>query len=83
MLLRFLSINTLPTSPGSFQCSHGRLRSRQSRNVEKFMIIVELIGAVLVADFLSGLFHWLEDAYGREDWPITGRLVTKPNILHQ
>jgi hypothetical protein len=26
--------------------------------------------------------HWLEDAYGREDWPITGRLVTKPNILH-
>jgi len=36
----------------------------------------------LVADFLSGLFHWLEDAYGREDWPITGRLVTTPNILH-
>jgi ubiquitin-conjugating enzyme E2 variant len=42
------------------------------------MIIVELIGAVLAADFLSGLFHWLEDAYGREDWPITGRLITKP-----
>jgi len=46
------------------------------------MIIVELIGVVLVADFLSGLFHWLEDAYGREGWPITGRRVTKPNILH-
>lgn len=46
------------------------------------MIIFELIGAVLVADFLSGLFHWLEDAYGREDWPITGRLITKHNILH-
>ncbi|HLH52436.1 MAG TPA: fatty acid desaturase CarF family protein [Verrucomicrobiae bacterium] len=46
------------------------------------MIVFELIGVVLVADFLSGLFHWLEDAYGREGWPITGRLVTIPNILH-
>lgn len=46
------------------------------------MIILEIIVAVLVADFLSGLFHWIEDAYGREDWPITGRLVTRPNILH-
>jgi plasmanylethanolamine desaturase len=46
------------------------------------MVVVEIIGSVLVADFLSGLFHWLEDAYGRESWPITGRLVTQPNILH-
>ena len=46
------------------------------------MVILKIIVAVLVADFLSGLFHWLEDAYGREDWPITGRFVTKPNILH-
>jgi plasmanylethanolamine desaturase len=46
------------------------------------MIILQIIGAVLAADFLSGLFHWLEDAYGREHWPITGRFVTKPNILH-
>jgi len=37
---------------------------------------------VLVTDFLSGLLHWLEDAYGREDFPITGRLFTRPNILH-
>jgi len=46
------------------------------------MIFVEIIATVLVADFVSGLFHWLEDAYGREDWPIVGRLVTRPNILH-
>ena len=37
---------------------------------------------VLVTDFVSGLLHWLEDAYGREDFPITGRLFTRPNILH-
>src|SRR5689334_15056956 len=46
------------------------------------MVIFEIIVAVLVADFLSGLFHWLEDAYGKEDWPVIGDLVTKPNILH-
>ena len=45
-------------------------------------IILEVIVTVLVADFVSGLLHWLEDAYGREDWPIIGRLVTRPNILH-
>jgi len=26
------------------------------------MVVVEIFVAVLVADFLSGLFHWLEDA---------------------
>src|SRR5438132_4521442 len=46
------------------------------------MVVLEVIITLFVADFISGLFHWLEDAYGREDWPITGRLVTRPNILH-
>ena len=46
------------------------------------MIILQILVSVLVADFVSGLFHWLEDAYGREEWPITGRLVSKPNVLH-
>src|SRR5213078_3383108 len=46
------------------------------------MVVLEVIITLLVADFVSGLFHWLEDAYGREEWPITGRLVTRPNILH-
>lgn len=49
---------------------------------EIFKIIFQVIVTVLSADFVSGFFHWLEDAYGREEWPITGRLVTKPNILH-
>ena len=46
------------------------------------MVLIHVIACVLVADFLSGLFHWLEDAYGREQWPITGKLITRPNILH-
>ncbi len=43
---------------------------------------LDIAACVLAADFLSGVFHWLEDAYGRPGWPITGRLVTRPNILH-
>ena len=46
------------------------------------MIVLEILVTVLVTDFASGIFHWLEDAYGRESWPVTGRLITKPNILH-
>ena len=45
-------------------------------------IVLQAAATILIADFFSGLFHWLEDAYGREDYPITGRLFTKPNILH-
>src|SRR5437879_6333673 len=46
------------------------------------MIILRILATVMVADFASGFFHWLEDAYGKEDWPVTGRLITKPNIVH-
>lgn len=46
------------------------------------MIIVEIVVTVLIADFVSGFFHWLEDAYGRPEWPIVGWLIIKPNMLH-
>jgi hypothetical protein len=46
------------------------------------MIVFELMLTLLAVDFVSGLLHWAEDAYGGEKWPITGQLITKPNILH-
>ena len=46
------------------------------------LVFGKVIACVLAADVQSGLFHWLEDAYGRKDWLITGQLVTRPNILH-
>ena len=46
------------------------------------MIIGKAVATWLAIDFLSGFFHWLEDAYGSPFWPIVGRHVTKPNILH-
>jgi hypothetical protein len=38
--------------------------------------------AVLAADFVVGVFHWVEDAYLRDNCPVLGQLVARPNILH-
>ncbi len=45
-------------------------------------ILLQALGVILVVDFVSGLMHWLEDSYEKEDWPVTGYDVTRPNILH-
>lgn len=37
---------------------------------------------ILVADFITGLGHWLEDTYGLPTWPIIGKEVIQPNIEH-
>lgn len=39
-------------------------------------------GAVLLADFFSGLVHWAEDAYARADTPLIGKWIGKANIEH-
>jgi ubiquitin-conjugating enzyme E2 variant len=46
------------------------------------VITLEIFGTILIADFASGLVHWLEDAYGDPDWPVIGKLITRPNIVH-
>lgn len=46
------------------------------------IITAEAVATWLFVDFLSGVFHWIEDAYGNPFWPVVGRHVTKPNILH-
>jgi ubiquitin-conjugating enzyme E2 variant len=50
--------------------------------VSVLLVALQVVAVWLVTDFLSGVFHWLEDAYGDPSWPIVGRHVTKPNILH-
>lgn len=45
-------------------------------------IVVEFGLTILLADFIAGVVHWLQDAYGRPDFPITGPLFTQPNIQH-
>lgn len=41
-----------------------------------------VLSAWLAADFFSGLFHWFEDRYGVESWPIVGPLIVAPNVEH-
>lgn len=43
---------------------------------------VYFVAALLAADFLSGLVHWWEDRYGDVAWPVIGRHVIEPNVLH-
>jgi len=44
--------------------------------------LLEATGCLLLADLLSGLVHWAEDAYGEAHWPLVGRAVIAPNLLH-
>lgn len=47
-----------------------------------FWMALEALGAWLLADFITGLVHWWEDAYAQADWPVIGPLVAEPNLLH-
>ncbi len=47
-----------------------------------FSIPLEAAATILIADFMTGFVHWMEDAYIREDWPVLGAVVARPNILH-
>lgn len=42
----------------------------------------QIVACLLVADFLTGLFHWAEETYGLPTWPIFGPSVIGPNIEH-
>lgn len=46
------------------------------------VFLTELLVAWLLADFLSGVWHWIEDRYFEESWPIIGKYIAKPNTLH-
>lgn len=45
-------------------------------------LLLQALGVVLLADFVAGVVHWLEDAYGSENTPVVGPLLVKPNIVH-
>lgn len=45
-------------------------------------ILLDLLGCFLIADFITGLVHWWEDAYAQPHWAVLGPLVAEPNLLH-
>ena len=44
--------------------------------------LLQIAATVLAAEFAAGFVHWLEDAYVREDTPLIGRHIARPNIVH-
>lgn len=47
-----------------------------------YSIAAQLLLGWLVADFLSGLFHWIEDRILWVGMPLISRAVVEPNRLH-
>jgi ubiquitin-conjugating enzyme E2 variant len=45
-------------------------------------LLLQAAGVVLAADLASGVIHWIEDAYIREDTPWVGRWIGRANTLH-
>jgi plasmanylethanolamine desaturase len=41
-----------------------------------------VLAAGVVADFVSGIVHWMADTWGRESWPVVGRRVLRPFRVH-
>lgn len=44
--------------------------------------LLQITGCVALADFLVGFVHWWEDAYAKAEWPVLGKLIAEPNLLH-
>lgn len=44
--------------------------------------LLQVTGCVALADLLVGTVHWWEDAYAKAEWPVLGKLVAEPNLLH-
>ena len=50
--------------------------------METLLVIAKICCMYLLADFVAGLFHWWEDAYGNPTWPIIGKTIIQPNLEH-
>ena len=48
----------------------------------KIKSIFQIFILWILADFITGVVHWWEDTYGNPNWPIIGKYVVKPNLIH-
>ncbi len=44
-------------------------------------MLLKVLVIILIADFISGFVHWLEDAYARPEMPLVGK-IAEENLLH-
>ena len=42
----------------------------------------QIPAVIFAAEFVAGAVHWFEDAYVREDTPLIGKIVGRPNTVH-
>ena len=47
-----------------------------------FKLIGFLFACLWAADFATGFFHWIEDTYCLENFPLIGGFICEPNIDH-
>lgn len=45
-------------------------------------VILQVFFGIILADIISGVVHWFEDTYGDPKWPVIGKPVIEPNIIH-
>lgn len=45
-------------------------------------VVGHILVCYLIADFIAGFWHWIEDRYFEESWPIIGKYIATPNALH-
>lgn len=45
-------------------------------------ITLTIVICILIADFLTGLFHWVQEVYCDEEYPIIGNAICKHNLDH-
>jgi plasmanylethanolamine desaturase len=46
------------------------------------LYVLEFIATVFAAEFVAGVVHWFEDAYIRDNTPLVGRWIGRPNTVH-
>ncbi len=46
------------------------------------LTLLRTVRTVFTAEFAAGIVHWFEDAYVREDTPLIGKHVGRPNTVH-
>lgn len=44
--------------------------------------LFHIFSAWVLADFITGLLHWLFDTWGKYDWPVLGKLFVRPFLEH-
>jgi hypothetical protein len=46
------------------------------------LVILKALGVVLLADFVTGFVHWMEDSYWSLETPILGKWIVNANLAH-